>query len=115
AQRLGRDQATKKEFCWFYDIFTQNGGMRTVTVKTIDDFITQETPLRAIDLVCNWLRNVPASKSGSADARKNAELWREEVHGPDVDLFVASYLRAMLSKEPWRADVLNRKGTIVLG
>jgi hypothetical protein len=31
ANKQGRDTATKREFCWFYDIFTQNGGLKSVT------------------------------------------------------------------------------------
>jgi len=49
------------------------------------------------------------------DSHKNAELWRDHVSESELILFVTSYLRSQKSNPTWRADVLNRKGTIALG
>jgi hypothetical protein len=39
AEKQSRHEATKKEFCWFYDVYTQNGGLKTVTFETVMNFI----------------------------------------------------------------------------
>jgi len=115
AQKQGRPEATKKEFCWFYDVYTQNGGLKSVTLETVQNFIANHGTKSVDDLICDWLAAQPPKQPGSVDARKNAKIWRNAVPSKDATLFVASYLRAMLSAAHWRADVLNRKATIALG
>jgi hypothetical protein len=115
AQKQGRPDATKKEFCWFYDVYTQNGGLKSVTLETVQDFIANHGTKSVDDLICDWLAAQPPKQPGAVDARKNAKIWRNAVPSKDATLFVASYLRAMLSAAHWRADVLNRKATIALG
>lgn len=115
AQRQGRTEASKKEFCWFYDVYTQNGGLKSVTLQAVQNFIANHGTESVDNLICDWLAAQPPKQPGSIDARKNAKIWRDSVPSKDAILFVASYLRAMLSNTLWRADVLNRKGTIALG
>jgi len=33
------DQPTLREFCWFFDIYTQNGGMKGLWVNDMKQFI----------------------------------------------------------------------------
>jgi hypothetical protein len=115
ANKFGRNTATKREYCWFYDIFTQNGGLKSVTPKKVQDFIAGHGADRADDIVCDWLAARKDAQPGAKDSRKNATLWRNKVADGHAELFVASYLRAGESNPLWQADVLNRKGTIALG
>jgi hypothetical protein len=108
-------QTTKAEFCWFFDIYTQNGGLKTVTPQTVRTFISNHGAAGADHLICDWLASRPSTDSGARDAQKNAQLWRDNVPDSAITLFVASYLRAMLAKPQWRTDVLNRKGTVAVG
>jgi hypothetical protein len=115
AQKQGRTGATKREFCWFYDVYTQNGGLKSVTLQTVQSFIANHGTASVDGLICDWLAAQQPKQPGAVDARKNAKIWRNSVPSEDATLFVASYLRAILSNKLWRADVLNRKGTIALG
>lgn len=113
-QWLGREP-TKAEFCWFFDVFTQNGGMKDVTLQLVQNFIATAGTDAADDSVCDWLAARTTADNGFRDSRKNAVLWRNNVSAERLTLFVASYLRAQRSLLQWRADTLNRKGTIALG
>lgn len=115
ANKQGRDTATKREFCWFYDVFTQNGGLKSVTPKKVQDFIDNQGEERADDLICNWLAGRTDDNRGAKDSRKNAKLWRDAVPKPRLFLFVASFLRTAEANPLWKSDVMNRKGTIALG
>ena len=110
-----RPTASKKEFCWFYDVLTQNGSMKSVTFDSVKAFIAGHGAHSADDVVCDWLANCTPPLAGAKDANKNATEWRNNVPDESMVLFVASYLRAGEAKSEWRADVLNRKGTIAVG
>jgi hypothetical protein len=115
ANKQGRPTATKREFCWFYDIFTQNGGMKSVTPRKVQDFIDNHGADSADDLICDWLKGRTDDGRGAKDSRKNAPLWRDAVPAAKVFLFVASFLRTAEANPLWHSDVMNRKGTIALG
>jgi hypothetical protein len=115
AGKQGRSTATKREFCWFYDVFTQNGGMRSVTPKRVQDFIDNHGADSVDDLICNWLAARTDDGRGAIDSRKDAKLWRDAVQEPRLFLFVASFLRTAEANPLWQSDVMNRKGTIALG
>ena len=115
ANKQGRQTATKREFCWFYDVFTQNGGLKTVTPKKVQDFIDNHGANSADDLICDWLAGRTDDNRGARDSRKNARLWRNAVPPPRLFLFVASFLRTAEANPLWHSDVMNRKGTIALG
>lgn len=108
----GTGQPTLHEFCWFFDIMTQNGGLKGISFIDVNNFIKQAGVDKADDLVCDWLESHPYTISGFKDAAKNANLWRDAVPKNSLTLFIASYLRAQKSKSEWRVDVLNRKATI---
>jgi hypothetical protein len=115
AQRRERNNVTKKEFCWFYDVFTQNGGFKSLTVKKVQDFIANHGATSADDLICDWLASRTDDDRGAIDSRKNGKLWRGTVANDDIFLFVAGYLRIQESNPLWQSDAMNRKGTIALG
>jgi hypothetical protein len=115
ASKQGRATATKREFCWFYDVFTQNGGLKSITPKKVQDFIDNHGADSADDLICDWLAARTDDARGAKDSRKNAKLWRDAVPKPKLFLFVASFLRTAEANSLWRSDVMNRKGTIALG
>ncbi|OYY91943.1 MAG: hypothetical protein B7Y45_00125 [Sphingomonas sp. 28-66-16] len=97
-------------FCWFFDLMTQNGGLKGLTIAELDRF--RASTADPIGLVCDWLASQPSSISGFRDARRNAQLWRTP-GGPREDaLLLLSYLRCLRSSAPWQVDVLNRKGSI---
>jgi hypothetical protein len=106
---------TKREFAWFFDVMTQNGGLKGLDRGDVDAFVKGHGAATADDFICDWLAARPGSETGYSDARKNAALWRNNVAGADLSLFVLSYLRSGLSRVAYRGDVLNRKATIALG
>jgi hypothetical protein len=102
-------------FCWFFDVRTQNGGLKGVSAQAVKDFIREVGAQRVDDVVCDWLAARGPGDAGYRDARKNALLWRTDAPAAKLPLFAASYLRAMRARLEYRADVLDRKGTIALG
>jgi hypothetical protein len=115
ANKQGPETATKREFCWFYDVFTQNGGLKSVTPKKVQDFMDNHGSDSADDLVCSWLAGRTDDGRGAKDSRKNAELWRDAIPPARLFLFVASFLRTAEANPLWKSDVMNRKGTIAVG
>jgi len=107
--------ADKALFCWFFDLHTQNGGLKGLTYEDVQNFIIANGVDRADDVVCDWLATRAAGEAGYRDALKNAEMWRNAVNGQGLPLFVLSYLRAMRARQEFRGDTLNRKATIALG
>lgn len=109
------DAPTLREFCWFFDVMTQNGGLKGVSPARVKDFIAAAGTDRADDIVCDWLASRTSGDNGFRDSQKNARLWRDAVPAANLELFVASFMRSQKSNLQWRADTLNRKGTIALG
>jgi hypothetical protein len=115
AHAAGRPARTLRELAWFFDLLTQNGGLKGVTYAQVRDFIHAATPSKADDVACDWLAGVPASWWGKKDSTKNAALWRDKVAAADLELFIASYLRASIAGQvKARGVVLNRKGALAL-
>jgi hypothetical protein len=115
AAKRGVNAVSKRDFCWFYDIYTQNGGLKSLTVKNVNDFIANHGANSAESLICDWLAARQDDNHGAIDSRKNASLWRDGVGDGSLFLFVASYLRIQQSNKLWQSDAMNRKGTIVVG
>jgi hypothetical protein len=115
AQGSGSAAPSLREFCWMFDIVTQNGGLKSVTPELARGFIDSHGTEDTGPLILDWLDARDAAESGYKDARKNATLWRNALGRPKLMLMAASYLRAGLARRQFRADVLNRKGTIVMG
>jgi len=107
-------QVTRPLFCWFFDVMTQNGGLKGLTYQNVKDFIDSSHP-GAVEAICDWLAARTAQDAGYRDSHKNAVLWRSLVSDQQRTLFVLSYLRALKANTTYRADTLNRKATIVLG
>lgn len=110
-----RAAPTQREFSWFFDLLTQNGGLKDITPQSVRDFGTASGANRADDVICDWLAARTSADAGFKDSRRNASLWRDAVPADRLELLVMSHLRAQRSKLEWRADVLNRKGTIAVG
>ncbi len=107
---------SKALFCWFFDLTTQNGGLKGLGYAEVRDYISANGADRADDLVCDWLAARTSGEAGYRDAAKNAALWRDHVDAAQLPLFVLSFLRALkVPRRQYRADVLNRKATIALG
>ena len=111
----GKPEPSLHEFCWFFDLLTQNGSLNGVTPAMVKSFIDDGRKGRAVDRICDWLQARPTTQAGSRDSGKNAELWRTGVPDSRVTLFVASFLRSLAAKPKWQADVMNRKGTVAVG
>jgi hypothetical protein len=109
------DAPTGRSFCWFFDLVTQNGGLKGLDRDDVAAFIAGHGTDRADDAICAWLANRPTSSGHDRDCRRNAEAWRDKTGKATLDLLVMSFLRAQLAKEQWRHVVLNRKGTIAMG
>ena len=115
AQESRNAEPSLREFCWMFDIITQNGGLKTVTPAAVANFIGSHGADAATQLVIDWLANRGPDDTGFRDARRNAASWRGALGPAKLGLMTASYLRALLARPQFRADVLNRKGTIVIG
>ncbi len=97
-------------FCWFFDVMTQNGGLKGLTITELDKFRASTSD--PVALVCDWLASRPATVAGAHDAHRNAPLWHAAGDPREVSLLLLSYLRCLKSTPTWQVDVLNRKGTI---
>lgn len=102
-------------FCWFFDVLTQNGGMKGIAFADVEGFIQRLGYDRTDDVICDWLAARGQDDAGFRDSRRNAALWRDKVPDERLALFVASYLRAMKARTQYRGDVLNRKATLAIG
>ena len=115
AQAAGRPARTLQELIWFFDLLTQNGGLKGVTRANVVQFIQRETPGQADDVVSDWLAAAPSTWWGRGDSVKNAALWRNAVPAAQMELFVLSYLRSSIAGQPKaRGVVMNRKGALAL-
>jgi hypothetical protein len=90
------DMLTQRAFCWFFDLVTQNGGLKGVTKPIVDQ-----------------LKLINAIRFASP---KNEDLWsRKTISAEQVTLMIASFERAILSRAAYQKDVMDRKGTIAIG
>jgi hypothetical protein len=114
---MARDgtEPTQRLFLWFFDIVTQNGGMKGITPAEVAGFIAVNRPERVDDVVCDFLAGKKGSSGHVKDAQKNAALWRNQAEGEKLELLCMSYLRAGKSNPKWQHVVLNRKGTVAMG
>jgi hypothetical protein len=120
AQKFAADdpfyaEVTKGLFCWFFDLWTQNGGLKGLRYADVAAFVTRNGEAGSDDVICSWLASRPKSMTGYRDSNQNAGLWRNAVPPGRLSLFVLSYLRSQLSRTEYRADVMNRKATIAVG
>lgn len=106
---------SKRSFCWFFDIVTQNGGLKGLTFEEVVEFLEQNKPDKADDFICDFLKTRTGTSGHVQDADKNADLWRNNADGQQLELLVMSYLRSETADPKWRHVVLNRKGTIAMG
>lgn len=106
---------SKRSFCWFFDIVTQNGDLKGLTFADVANFLEQNKPDRSDDFVCDFLASRTGASGHVKDAHKNAQLWRNTADGVKLELLILSYLRAQLAKAEFSHVVLNRKGAIAMG
>lgn len=113
ADELRNGDPRLKEFCLFFDLITQSGGMKGVWLDDVRAFIQQNGGrANADDVICNWILNRPADVEHLGDGKKNAALWKNNVADADVELFTLAYLRCLKSKVIFQVVALNRRGTI---
>jgi Putative peptidoglycan binding domain len=110
----GRTAPKKREFCWFFDLVTQNGGLEGLTLPEVRAFIAN-AGAGADDFICDFLAAKTGPSGHVQDAHKNAALWRNTGDSVMIELLVASYLRSKTANPQWRHVVVNRKGTIAMG
>ncbi len=108
------DVLSKKEFCWFFDLVTQNGGLKGVGLAQVHAFLRPSAE-RACDAICDWLTARRETQFGYRDALKNAAEWRGRVGESDLDLFALSYLRALKARVVSQPVVMNRRATLAAG
>ena len=106
---------SKRSFCWFFDIVTQNGDLKGLTFADVARFLDQNKPDRADDVICDFLDSRTGASGHVQDAKKNAAMWRNKTDDEKLELLVMSYLRSNSANPKWRHVVLNRKGTIAMG
>ncbi|MBL8149959.1 MAG: hypothetical protein JNN15_08520 [Blastocatellia bacterium] len=116
AKDLRNQDPTLREFCFFFDIVTQSGGMKGVWLQDVEEFKKlHDDGEKADDAICNWLEGASSNTHGSKDSKKNAALWRNQVPAQYLELFILGYLRALKSTLEWRIVAMNRRGTIAFG
>ncbi len=115
AAARGDSSASKRLFCWFFDVVTQNGGLEGLTFAKTKNFIEMNQPDKVDDLICDFLAGLSGPSGHVKDAKKNAALWRDNAPGEKLEILVMSYLRAQTASQQWRHVVINRKGTIAMG
>ncbi|MDE1995058.1 MAG: peptidoglycan-binding domain 1 protein [Rhizobiaceae bacterium] len=108
-------QATKRLFCWFFDMAAQNGNLEGLTPQGVKDFISMNRPDHVDDLICDFLADTGGTSGHIRDAHKNADLWRNPSGNERLEILCMSYLRSKTANPRWRHVVLNRKGTIAFG
>jgi hypothetical protein len=104
-----------REFCWFFDIFTQNGGMKNVWINDVKDFIKGNSTAKTVELVCEKMLQFPVFKDYESHKRyalQNTSIWKNSITDEYLDLFVLSYLRTLKAIPKYWFVVINRKGTI---
>lgn len=114
ANDLRGDEPQLKEFCLFFDLVTQSGGMKNVWLDNVRAFITENGRQNVDNVICDWIINRPAGVDHLSDGKKNAALWKNNVADADLELFTLVYLRCLKSTKRFQVVVLNRKGTIAL-
>lgn len=116
ATRWNRNaQPSKRMFCWFFDLVTQNGGLDGLSRTEVTEFIAATGTQRTDDLICDFLRGQRGNSGHIRDAHKNADAWRNKANGDKLEILAMSYLRSKTASSTWRHVVLNRKGTIAMG
>lgn len=108
-------EVTKRQFCWFFDLRTQNGGLKGLTPEDVADFIGEMTANKADDVICEFLATRPDTSGHTRDGKKNAKLWLDVATIEQMELLCMSYLRSEMAVPKWQVVVLNRKGTIAMG
>jgi len=111
----GKAGPSKRLFCWFFDLTTQNGGLKGLTPQRVAEFVTMNQPDRVDDLICDYLVGLKGTAGHIKDAHNNSGLWRNPSDPEKLEILVMSYLRSEAVLPQWRHVVLNRKGTIALG
>lgn len=115
AQSPAFGSATKPLFCWFFDLHTQNGGLKSLAPGAADQLIANKGKELALNETCDWLEGRTHTIAGDGDGVRNARLWRTTaIDDRHLLLLVLSYLRCQLSRAPYQIDTLNRKGTIAV-
>ncbi|MBP6435125.1 MAG: peptidoglycan-binding protein, partial [Sphingorhabdus sp.] len=115
AKSAGRSGASKHEFLWFFDLTTQNGGLKGLTINDVKTFVSQNGATGSVNVICDFLKGQSGTSGHVADAKKNADLWRGAATGLKRELLILAYLRSGKSVPTWRHVVLNRKGSIAMG
>jgi hypothetical protein len=114
ANELRAGDPTLKEFCVFFDLLTQGGGLKHVWLDGVKAFIAEHGRANVNDVICKWILNRPADVQHMTDGRKNAEMWKNHVPDSDLELFTLTYLRCLKAIHIYQIVVLNRKGTIAV-
>ncbi|MBY3158997.1 peptidoglycan-binding domain 1 protein [Rhizobium laguerreae] len=114
AKGRNNNAPSKRLYCWFFDLATQNGSLEGQTPKRVADFMSSNNPDKVDDLICDYLDGLKGSSGHVKDAHKNADLWRGS-SDERLELLCLTYLRSATANPTWRHVVINRKGTIAVG
>jgi len=112
ATELRASDPMLREFCLFFDLLTQSGGMKNVWLDDVNNLIATKTPHKVVDFICTWMVNRPPTVVHRSDGKKNADLWNGHIPDSILELFVLTYLRCLKSLEKYQIVALNRRGTI---
>lgn len=125
----GFTEINLKDFVWFFDLKTLNGGLNghlgNVKLEDVFEFKKNKNENEIFLFISNWVYSIPKKQNdengnfvktyGLDDSLKNIEYWKDKLNEQNINLFVLSYLRSKLSKPIFQLDVFNRKGTIAIG
>ena len=105
-----------RAFCFFFDIATQGGGLKGLGPENVHDYFQQHGGSAGACLAaCAACENAETSLANSADAHRNAKLWRTLVDAADEvsrQLFTLGWLRSLLARPRFVFTSINRRGTL---
>lgn len=111
------EKASFKEFVYFLDLYTFNSGLKWLWAD--DVFKYKKDVKNAQQEILNWLNTREKPLYSIKDAKANYKEWVVlTLNEEELNLFVLGYLRALISNGDsgkFKADVLNRRGTIAIG
>jgi hypothetical protein len=110
------DTSSFKEFVYFFDLYTFNDGLKNLWVKDVIKYKSENSNPK--ETILQWLNTREKPLYSIKDAKSNVKEWSNfNMTDNKLHLLILGYLRGLISNGDsgkFKADVLNRRGTICL-
>lgn len=107
----GAESGNLTEFCWFFDLRTQQGSLNGLAWADVEKF----KKANGLATLLDWLTK--GAGGHGRDAARNAALWAGITKTcPDwqTHLLLLGYLRALKAQAAYQRVVMNRRGAIAM-